>query len=181
MAYYSYGPVTPTGPITVSVDFDVAGAGALTIVAISSVSPFDSGDDFKDWAAGVQDEGGTALYSVSSDFPLIDASIARSTWYNLSMTLDYATQTFDVTLDGNLLASGSPFCSVATSGVSCTGAESAQFEGIELAQNSGLKYGAVYFGDVSITEVPEPGAWTMMIAGVALTGAALRTRRRLAA
>ncbi len=49
-----------------------------------------------------------------------------------------------------------------------------------MVQTNGLKSGAIYFGDVSISEVPEPTTWMLMIAGVALTGLALR-RRPLAA
>jgi hypothetical protein len=96
------------------------------------------------------------------------------------MKLDYATQTYDIAVNGTLLASNIPFCGDSPERNICTGAQSSQFDGIELFA-SALKSGANYFGDVSIAEAPEPATWTMMFAGLALTGLALRRRRPLAA
>ncbi len=179
-AYYLYGPVTPTGPITLSVDVDYAsttGGAVVSFAAISNSSPFDSGDLVEDVAAGVVLGNSKIRALPSGTSPALD-STSSYTWYNLSMTLDYASQTYDVSVDGQVLAKNIPFCGYELSSNTCAGVESSQFEGFELVQNNGLKSGAIYFGNVSISEVPEPTTWTLMIAGVALTGLALRRRPR---
>jgi hypothetical protein len=178
-AYYLYGPVTPTGLITISMDIDYASANtSSTFVfgAISSANVLSSNDFSKDFAAGIiYGTGGLHPLPLTSKYA---SPLSINTWHDLSMTLDYATQTYDVTIDGNLLASDVPFCGYEPDSNHCTGVEASQFEGIEVVQTNGLKSGAIYFGDVSISEVPEPTTWTLMIAGVALTGLALRRRNR---
>jgi hypothetical protein len=178
-AYYLYGPVTPTGLITISMDIDYASpndSSTFIFGAVSSSNVFSSTDNTKDLAAGIiSGNGGLHALPLTSK-NLTDSSLY--TWHNLSMTLDYATQTYDVTIDGNLLASDVPFCGYEPDTNHCTGVEASQFEGIEVVQTNGLKSGGIYFGDVSISEVPEPTTWTLMFAGVALTGLALRRHAR---
>ncbi len=180
-AYYLYGPITPTGPITVSMDiyYDSTDEIVFTLADISSVGTLDAGDSKDDVAAGVG-FAGTSLRALPAVNIHGIGSISSYKWYNVSMTLDYKTQTYDIALDGQALASNIPFCGYETNSTTCTGAQSSQFEGIEVAQGNGLRSGAIYFGDVSISEVPEPTTWAMMLAGFALTGLALR-RRPLAA
>jgi hypothetical protein len=54
-AYYLYGPITPTGVITISADIDYASSNAapMEFGAISSVSPLTSANYTYDLAAGV--------------------------------------------------------------------------------------------------------------------------------
>ncbi len=181
-AYFLYGPITPTGLITVSADIDdaaSAGNSLFNFGAISSSSVFASTDDDFDFAAGVTPAGRGigAIPATSTN----KASFSFDTWHNVSMTLDYATQTYDVSIDGQLLDSNIPFCGYEPTSNICTGVQSSKFEGIELVQTNGLKSGAIYPGDVSISEVPEPTTWAMMLAGFALTGLTLRRRRPVAA
>jgi hypothetical protein len=178
-AYYLYGPITPTGLITVSADINVASSSSSIIIfgAIGSSTVFDSADHNFDFAAGVTVLGGLRAIPATSTKT---TSFSFNAWHNVSMTLDYATQTYDVAVDGQLLSSNIPFCGYELNSNTCTGVQSSKFEGIELVQPNGLKSGAIYLGDVSISEVPEPTTWAMMLAGFALTSLTLR-RRPLAA
>jgi hypothetical protein len=178
-AYYQYGPVTPTDPIVVSMDiYDTTSGAIVNFAAISSSAAFDDDDFLEDRAAGVQIQNYVSAIAGAS--PEL-ASVPSHTWFNVSMTLDYATQTYDISVDGAVLASNIPFCGYEPNSNTCTGAQASQFEGVELSQPNGIKGGAIYFGDVSIVELPEPSAWTMMLAGFAFAGLGLRSRRRLAA
>jgi hypothetical protein len=176
-AYYLYGPITPTGPITVSMDIylDTNVLQILSFAAIGSSTTFNSGSVANDIAAEIHDNGryfGAGPVNVQNFEPVSDY-----TWYSLAMTLDYATQTYDISIDGDVLDSDIAFCGYSPDSNTCNGAQASQFEGIEVYNNQ-IKSGAIYFGDVSISEVPEPTTWTLMIAGVALAGLALRRRNR---
>ncbi len=63
-------------------------------------------------------------------------------------------------------------------GINLFGAYSAEAE-----KNTGSETGTPTFntGDEAVPEVPEPGAWALMLLGAGLTGAAIRRRRSLAA
>jgi hypothetical protein len=176
--YYQYGPLTPTDPIVVSMDIDedAPGFSGLTFAVISSAGVFDDNPN-DDRAAGVEINGGLRAIPTSS---ATLAPLSTGVWYDLSMTLDYATQTYDIAVDGSIVATNIPFCGYESDSATCTGAQASQFEGVEV-WTAGVKSGAVYFGDVSIVELPEPSAWTMMLAGFAFAGLCLRSRRRLAA
>lgn len=54
-----------------------------------------------------------------------------------------------------------------------------QLATIELKATTGGN-GGVFFDSISVTAVPEPAAWALMIAGFGFTGAALRRRRTVA-
>jgi hypothetical protein len=179
VAYYLYGPITPTGSITISMDIYLDPTGPdLYFAAIGGASNFDASNFESDIAALIEVDARTFVPGPTSTADL--GSVSSYTWYDLSMTLDYATQTYDASIastNGQMLESNIPFCGYETNSITCTGAQTSQFEGIEVYNNQ-IRSGAIYLGDVSISEVPEPTTWAMMLAGFALTGLALRRRSR---
>jgi hypothetical protein len=58
------------------------------------------------FAGGIDIENGTRVAAISGDHPII-GSITRDAWRNVSLMLDYATQTLSG-IDGSVIASSLP-------------------------------------------------------------------------
>ncbi|HWF01799.1 MAG TPA: PEPxxWA-CTERM sorting domain-containing protein [Caulobacteraceae bacterium] len=181
-AYHTFTPFIPAGPITVSARIN------YQFDAIDSQFLVDSAPGSEDITAGIAflGTGGLAggpveLVAFSSqttepEIGVVLGEFAATTWLDVSMTLNYATQTYDVSVNGSQVGSNIAFCGVAVFDNDCTAASVTPFSEIDFRPH-GPKSGVLYLDDVSVTEVPEPGAWSLMIAGVGLVGASLRWRR----
>ena len=169
--YYPYGPITPTAPITVSMAFETTDTGLVFSNFVVGDSP-----GFAGITAGLALENNGEIYAVSPGFPVI-GTYAPGTWIDLSMTLNYATQTYSISLDGSRVASGLAFCGGWEHSNHCDQNNITQFGVVEFDPH-GLKNGEDYVDNVSVSSAPEPAAWALMLAGFAAVGAALRPRRR---
>jgi hypothetical protein len=167
--YYALTIASP-GVIDLSADifnFTPAG-GAADAIQFAATGPL-----LTQYAGGI-DITGTSIFAISGGFPVI-GSFSDSTFHHVDLLLDYTTQTFDVKLDGATLASGLAFCG---SNGACNGANVATF-GDGLFDNFGGTngYGVIdNFSIATVTGVPEPATWALLIAGVGLAGGALRRR-----
>jgi hypothetical protein len=174
--YYGYGPITPTGSIVVSMEVYDNSPDILTQFDVTGVA------GIEDTAAGVQFgySGGATndLTAFSNGGDRVIGTFTPGTWVDVSMTLNYATQTYSVSIDGALAASGLQFCGAL--GDECNGSPISQFGDVVFYSPSSHG-GELYLDDLSIDQVPEPDAWALFIAGAALAGATLRARRRAAA
>ena len=172
--YYTYGPITPTGPITVSAEIQIDADAIDQIFAVST------GPAFTDLTAGVnflteglsgpvivQDEQGASSTQL--------ATLSRGVWYDVSLTLDYPTQTYDISIDGQVIGANLPFCGGMPTSSTCDRNHISQFGDVEFLV--GGKYFKSYIDNVSIS-TPEPAAWALMLTGYAGLGAAFRSRRR---
>jgi hypothetical protein len=89
-------------------------------------------------------------------------------------------QTYEVLLDGNVLGtystvSGQAFTPEGFSlGILSAGSHTLEFEGLVAADETS------FLDAVSVTSVPEPAAWALMLAGIGGLGVALRVSRRRA-
>jgi hypothetical protein len=115
-------------------------------------------------------------------------TLTYDAWHHVDLLLDFDTQTFAVKFDGTTLASGLGFCG---GNGACTGAPvtilgdalfdtfggAASPAGVAALPAPGYLDN---FAVSSVAGVPEPSAWSLMIAGFGLAGAALRRRRAAA-
>ncbi len=114
------------------------------------------------------------FYAITPGFPEFGA-YTPGAWFDLSMTLNYATQTYSISLNGTRVASDLAFCGGWESSPYCDGRRVTQFGVVEFDPHY-LKSGADYVDNVSVSSVPEPAAWALMLAGFAGVGGALRLR-----
>lgn len=102
--------------------------------------------------------------------------------YNVS--LDYTGNSGVAGFKADLLAGGASVGALTSTGAWSPYATSFVGTGAPMtfAINETLGGGnaGVFLDNVSITAVPEPGAWALMLAGLAVMGAALRARKRTA-
>lgn len=122
--------------------------------------------------------GGTTIYAITGNFTTVLGTFSRGTWHHVDIILDYATQTFDVELDGALLGSGLPFCgnnpnatTTFCNGAPVTSLGWAFFDSF----GGGNDLGAMDNFSIS-TPVPEPA--TMSLLGTSLLPLGLASRRR---
>ncbi len=162
--YYGYGPITPTVPITVSAEIYVTdGSWQFAVLGPGLVR----------YAGGVNFVAGGDITPISAGASAT-GTFSADTWHDLSLTLNYQAQTYGVSLDGSVLASDVAFCG---GNASCTGDDVPKFGDVFFdAFNSGG--GAGYIDDVTVSSAPEPFAWTLMLVGTGMLGAALRQGRR---
>ena len=93
------------------------------------------------------------------------------------MTLDYATQTYSVSIDGSVIASGLSFCGN-NSLTMCNGAEVTSM-GWDLFDTFGGGNDLGAMDNFAIASIPEPSTWAMMLLGFAGLGfAGYRASRR---
>jgi hypothetical protein len=161
----SFGAFSPTVPITVSAEIYVTEGNWQFAVLGPGLSQFAGGFDFT---------AGAGVQSISTGYPTI-GTVTADAWHDFSMTLDYATQTYSLSLDGVSLGTGIAFCG---DNNPCGGANIAHF-GTVIFDSFGTT-GQGYLDNFSVS-TPEPATWAMMLAGFAGLGAALRSRRRLSA
>lgn len=162
--YYDYGPIAPTRPITVSAEIYVTSGNWQFAVTGYGLSQYAGGIDFS---------AGGAIRAITSGFPDVGTTFTADAWHDVAITLNYATQTYGLTLDGSPLASNLSFCG---NNSNCNGASIPQFGAVFFDAFSTT--GAGYIDDVSISTAPEPAAWTLMLAGAGVLGAALRRKGR---
>ena len=99
----------------------------------------------------------------------LSTELAAETWYSLSLVVDTASQTYDVSLDGNLLGNDLGFRS--------TNPAQELFLMIQTDVGETDQVQGVYFDNYSVTQVPEPST-IALIMGVAGIGVVLYRRRR---
>jgi hypothetical protein len=172
-AYYAE-TITPNGTVVLSAMIDIDANGSKTYFDVgTSTSVYDI-------TAGVQLDAapnGVTVLAVSGPAPYQSVgTMSYGAWHDVSLILNYATQTFGVSIDGQSVASGLAFCGGDTNDGACLGNRVTQFGDAAFFSRS-ARSGDSYMDNVSIDAVPEPGAWSLMIAGAALAGGALRVRR----
>jgi hypothetical protein len=173
LPYYAVGPIVPTDPIVVSMAINYANIGGTPALFAVTTSP---GFDI---TAGVRlySNGNINALTAGSSFPAI-GTYNPGTWVDVSMTLNYATQTYSVSADGVLLATNLAFCGDMPDSNDCAGSQTSQFGDVEFFAGRPKQSIPAYLDDVSISSIPEPASWSLFIAGVGLAGAALRRNRR---
>jgi hypothetical protein len=129
------------------------------------------------FAGGIDIEG-TQLVAISGDHPVI-GSITRDAWHDVSLLLNYVTQTFSVSIDGTVISSGLPFCGN-NSVTMCNGAPVTTM-GWDLFDTFGNGSDIGAMDNFAIASVPEPSSWAMMLMGfVGLGFAGYRASRKAA-
>jgi hypothetical protein len=92
------------------------------------------------------------------------------------LTLDYATQTYSVSIDGSVIASGLSFCG--NNFGNCNGAAVTPM-GWDLFDTFGGGNDLGAMDNFAIASIPEPSTWAMMLLGFAGLGfAGYRASRR---
>ena len=134
------------------------------------------GPGFVNFAAGIDIDVTTgAIHSITQGFPVI-GTFTRNVWHNVSLDLNYATDTYAVVLDGSFLASNIPFCG--NSGAFCTGSSTISSYGDGFFDSFGGISGqndVGYIDNYSVSAVPEPASLTLIGSGL-LALAFLRRR-----
>ena len=137
------------------------------------------GPGFVNFAGGIDIDLGTgAIHAITQGFPVI-GSFTRDGFHKVDLILDYATQTYDVDLDGVTLASNIPFCG---SGSGCTGSPPPtissygdgffdSFGGITGQNDIG------FIDNYSVSAVPEPSSM-VLLGGSLITLVLLRRRSK---
>lgn len=148
---------------------------AVGTVGVGMPSPFSgfaaAGHPFSDnFTFDLPTNGGTG-YSVIN-FPL---SIPGSTFNTLLTTMSLFSNADGILFNGDdvLLSStsGSPDSLGLTWGASAAGSYYLNISGVT---NGSL--GGLYNGAISVTAIPEPEVWAMLVAGIGLVGLQLRRR-----
>jgi PEP-CTERM motif-containing protein len=100
---------------------------------------------------------------------------ARDVWDHVDLTLNYSTQKFDLAINGVTVASGVKFCG---DNGPCAGANVAAYsDGFFDAFGGPNKNDIGYLDNYSVSTVPEPSTWAMMILGFAGVGFVAYHRR----
>ena len=131
------------------------------------------------YLGGVNIETNGNIEAITAGFPVIGTftkatGFNSSAWQSIDLLFDIATQTYNISLNGTLLASNVPFCGSNAGG--CTGANrsfgDAFFDSFGGGNDSG------YIDNLSIVSVsaPEPSMIFPIAAGLAGIGMALRRR-----
>lgn len=118
------------------------------------------------FAGGIDIEDGTDVVAITGSYPVI-GSITRDTWHTVSLTLNYATQTYSVSVDGSVLASGLSFCG--NNFGTCNGAPVTSM-GWDIFDSFGGGNDLGAMDNFVIASVPEPATWAMMLIGFAGLG-----------
>lgn len=130
------------------------------------------------FAGGIDINNGTQVVAITGDHPVI-GSITRDAWHDVNLMLDYATQTYSVTIDGSVIASGLSFCGN-NSTTTCNGAPVTTM-GWDLFDSFGGGNDIGAMDNFGIGSVPEPSTWAMLLLGFAGLGfAGYRASRRTA-
>jgi hypothetical protein len=167
--------------------------GGLAYVSTAGVYPVGSAwlnnDATSSWITPTANQGdtfdpaapGNYLYSLTFDLTGFDASTA-----SFAGRLLVDNKVTSIVLNGNTIFSGNAggftgsdwFNFAANSGF-VNGANVLQVNALNFAQSGGNPSGLrVEFTDSSVAAVPEPSVWALMIAGFAMTGFAMRRRRK---
>lgn len=122
------------------------------------------------------DAGSNNIRAITNAFPVI-GTFSRDVFHRVDILLDYGSLTYDVKLDGALLAAGLAFCG---DNGGCAGSGPTSYSNLifDTFGSAGDDFG--YLDNVRVAEtaaVPEPSMWALMILGFAGAGAMLRRRR----
>lgn len=172
--YYSLTLPSP-GVIELSADLRLAPSTSRTSWQFAATGPGLVG-----FAGGIDIDENANILAISGAFPII-GSFSYDTWHLVNVILNYASQKFNVTLDGLTLATGLAFCG---SNGNCTGANVANF-GVGIFDSFGgsTTQALGYLDNFSIATaaVPEPAGWAMLAGGLGILGSAMRRRAAKAA
>lgn len=133
------------------------------------------GPNLARFAGGINFLANGTVRLITGGFPTVPGfTYARDSWFNVAIDLDYASQTFDLRIDGSTLASNLAFCG---SNGACTGTFMPSYATMIFDTFGGLGGDAGYIDNLVIrSPVPEPATGTMLLAGLGL--AALWSARR---
>ncbi|MGA8712992.1 MAG: PEPxxWA-CTERM sorting domain-containing protein [Roseiarcus sp.] len=137
------------------------------------------------FAGGIDILANNQIELIAAGLPIIGTTWTRDAWINVALTLDYATQTFDVTLNGVTIGSNEPFCG---DNGPCLGANvpayaDGFFDSFGPATNGGITgvNDIGFMDNYSVsTPVPEPATWAMALLGFAGLGYATRRKANVA-
>jgi hypothetical protein len=119
------------------------------------------------------------IYSITAASTAIgtftrQVGVVNSAWHDVDLLFNFSTQTYNITLDGTLLAANVPFCG---GNATCTGAfvSEATFPSFfdVFADIGGNDF--AYMDNLSVSSVPEPA--TYGLTGAALVAGAFLLRR----
>ena len=165
---------TTASIVTQSADIWLSSSSTETKYQFAATGPFLVG-----FAGGIDilptDPVNNTIQAISGSFPVI-GTFARDRWNHVDMTLNYATQTFAVALNGTTLASGLAFCG---SNNGCTGAVVANYaDGVFDAFHTPNVNDIGFLDNYSVTslDVPEPAS--ILVLGIGLAGLCVGRRRR---
>lgn len=141
------------------------------------------------WITPLDDQGATfdpaanGLYQYSLNFDLTGFNAGSASFLGRFLV---DNQVSSITLNGNTIFSGpaggftgSDWLNFGANSGFLNGNNLLQVNTVNLAQNGGNPTGVrVEFLESSVAAVPEPSAWALMIAGFAMTGFAMRRRRK---
>jgi hypothetical protein len=127
------------------------------------------------FAGGIDVLSDDQIELIAAGLPIIGTTWTRDVWVNVALTLDYATQKFDVALNGVTIASNEPFCG---DNGPCLGANvpayaDGFFDSFGPATNGGITgvNDIGFMDNYSVsTTVAEPSTWAMALLGFAGLG-----------
>jgi hypothetical protein len=144
------------------------------------------GANLTGFAGGIDVFADNSIELITPGLPIISTTWTRDTWVDVTLTLDYATQEFDVALNGVTIASDEPFCG---DNGSCLGENvpayaDGFFDSFGPATSGGITgvNDIGFMDNYSVSSVPELSTWAMLTLGFAGLGfLAHRKRAAIAA
>lgn len=111
-----------------------------------------------------QDDGDITVYDGGTERTV--SSWVDDTWYQLDFTFDVPSQLFDLSINGSQVATNFVFLNLGATSIG----------GIALQEYGGLTGGGVYFDDLSVSVIPEPGSGLLfgLAASVLLAASLIR-------
>lgn len=138
-----------------------------------------TGTGLAPFIAGIDIDANGTVHEITQGFAAI-GTLSRDAWHNVDLQMNFGADTYALSIDNVLIGSNIPFCG---DNGPCTTTPSGGYGDVLFDTFGGSTLNDSGYIDNLVVQtfspgVPEPGEWALLLAGLAILGAGLRTRRR---